>query len=598
MNPESSNKPDQNQLQGEIVPPDDTALPENLQPGDLQEDLQEDLSENLEDKALSEDQALFEDPEDSEDLEDRDAKSDRDLPENTPLPADTALAEDRGLSEDISFPDERSPIDTIYDEEAPLKEDEVLASIDFDLTEEGRWLLKVVSGPNNGAEFVMQPESTYILGTDTQGCDIVFHDTSVSRQHARIAIGNDDSIAIEDLNSRNGTMLDGEPLEGKQMLEANTLVSLGTTSFVIFDREGQMQTVISPFLPSIAKALRHQQEPAAIIHSPPPPEEPPAPPSPPSTVPSEPIEAPKGAKTSLPVSVLIFSGVLAGVVLLVGWATTALFTDTPPPIEAKLDAGDQLDAIFKQYPGVRFSFNKATGKLLVVGHVLTSMERNQLIYDLQGIKAIRSVDENGLIIDELVWQEANQILAKTPNWRGVNIHSPKAGSFVLSGYLQSREQADRLSDYISANFTYLDLLEKRIVVEEEVITAVGNALRNSGFKDIQVRMRDGELTLSGGVPLGKKGEFETLLESFQEIPGVRSVKNLVVNLAPEQSIINISDKYQVTGSSTQDGVNYNVVITGRILSQGDIVDGMKIERITPRTILLEKDGIKYRIDYH
>ncbi len=47
---------------------------------------------------------------------------------------------------------------------------------------------------------------------------------------------------------------------------------MGTTSFVLYDREGEMQTIISPLLPSIVKVLKDEEnkkqevkeEPAAI----------------------------------------------------------------------------------------------------------------------------------------------------------------------------------------------------------------------------------------------------------------------------------------------------------------------------------------------
>ena len=47
--------------------------------------------------------------------------------------------------------------------------------------DDARWMLKVVSGPNSGAEFNMQKASTYILGKDPSLCDIVFQDLSVSQ---------------------------------------------------------------------------------------------------------------------------------------------------------------------------------------------------------------------------------------------------------------------------------------------------------------------------------------------------------------------------------------------------------------------------------
>ncbi|MBA3816315.1 MAG: FHA domain-containing protein, partial [Parachlamydiaceae bacterium] len=108
------------------------------------------------------------------------------------------------------------PHDSIFSDESSDKD--AIAQINFGLIDTGRWLLKVISGPNNGAEFSMATDSSYLLGTDPNSCDIVFHDTSVSRQHARISIAQDDTLTVEDLKSRNGTTVDGESLLGKQPL--------------------------------------------------------------------------------------------------------------------------------------------------------------------------------------------------------------------------------------------------------------------------------------------------------------------------------------------------------------------------------------------
>ncbi len=43
----------------------------------------------------------------------------------------------------------------------------------------------------------MQAGNNYVIGTDPQTCDIVFHDTSVSRQHARISVTPEDTLFIE-----------------------------------------------------------------------------------------------------------------------------------------------------------------------------------------------------------------------------------------------------------------------------------------------------------------------------------------------------------------------------------------------------------------
>lgn len=491
---------------------------------------------------------------------------------------------------DFAAPPEDETYDSIFSEEAKAG----LAEINFDFSETGRWLLKVISGPNNGAEFSMQAGNTYLVGTDPNTCDIVFHDNSVSRQHARIQLSESEEITIEDLKSRNGTLIDGEEIQGKVKLEPNAMVGLGTTSFIVYDREGEMQTIISPLMPSIVKALQLKEEAknaeaaakaaakeaeeAAKIAA------------------AQPVEKPQ-EKVNNALGAFILIAIITGLFVLVGIGTTTLFKSEPVVSQDLIDSDRLLQTAISPFSGIKYTFNKNTGVLLLVGHVITPSEKNQLMYNLQGMKFIKSIDDSGVIIDEYVWRELNPLLAKNPAWSSVNIYSPSPGHFILSGYLQTRKQSEQLWDYISSNFPYLDLLERKLVVEEDVISQVSVSLQKEGFKDVSALMTNGELTLSGFIPSGKDSIYSALVNDFKQIPGVRGVRSFVSEQAPEASMINLSDRYEVTGSSAIGKGNISVVINGRIYSRGDTLDGMNIISIKSNVIFLERDGIKYRIDY-
>lgn len=474
--------------------------------------------------------------------------------------------------------------DSVYEEGSSDKH--ALAEINFGLLDTGRWLLKVIGGPNNGAEFSMQTGSSYIIGTDPNVCDIVFHDTSVSRQHARVSVGQDDTLTIEDLKSRNGTNVDGEPLKEKRNLPPNMIVSLGTTSFVVFDREGQMQTIISPLMPSIVKTLKEEpkkaEEGAAAGAA--------APVAPVETKPPETHHA-----TTLGAFILI--GILTGLFVIAGIGTSTLFKSEPVTVAQAVDANQSLDTALAPFPSVKYTFNKNTGQLLLVGHVLTSTDRSQLLYSLQGLRFIKSLDDSGIVIDEYVWREINQIIEKNPEWKGINVMAPSAGHFVVSGYLQKKSQAESLSEYLSSNFPYPDLLDKRIIVDEEIVSSINNLLVNKGLKGLTVKLDNGEVILSGAVAIGELGKIDAVVPEIKEIRGVRSVRNQATEQAAELSLINISDKYDVTGVSNQGG-KLSVVINGRILMKGDALDGMTITNIQSNVIFLERGGTKYRIDFN
>lgn len=478
--------------------------------------------------------------------------------------------------------------DSIFDENSPAGKD-ALAEINFELVDTGRWLLKVIGGPNNGAEYAMQASNSYVIGTDPNSCDIVFHDTSVSRQHAKVTVTDEETLFIEDLKSRNGTLLDGESLKGKKQLNPNTLVSMGTTSFIVYDREGEMQTIISPLLPSIVKVLQ-KEEPKKT-------EEQEALNKKAEAAESAPFELPDKEKPAHNIGGLVVITIVTAIAAIVGIGVTTLFRGEPVVVSEQVDYDKALSDVMAPFSSTKWSFNKTTGRLFLVGHLLTQGDRNQLLYNLQGLKFIKGYDDSGVIIDEYVWQDINQLLANNPNWRGITVQAPSPGHFVLLGYLQTRKQAEQLSQYMSENFRYLDLLENKIVVDEDVISQVTSNLQNLGLKNLAVQMSNGELTLSGKVPTNKTAELTKMLDTFKNIPGVRVVKNYVTEMSPEASLVNISDKYTVTGYSHAGNRNLNVVISGRILSKGDQLDGMTITAIKPNAIFLEKDNIKYQIDY-
>jgi len=496
-------------------------------------------------------------------------------------------------SDPAAHPEQDTEHSSIFDEEQTNARSG-LAEISFDMAGAGRWLLKVIGGPNNGAEFSMQADQSYTIGTDPNSCDIVFHDNSVSRQHARITIVDDEKLEIEDLKSRNGTLVDGVQLESKQPLTPNALVSMGTTSFIVYDREGQMQTIISPLLPSIVKALQQKEEAkrdkeAAALAA------------------KLGAEAPKPVEVQKPkeqannaVGAFLMLSLITGLIVVIGIGATTLFKSEPVVTQDHIDTDRILNDVMKPFPSVRYTFNKNTGVLFLVGHVLTANDKNQLMYSLQGLNNfIRTIDENGVVINEYVWREINPMIARRPGWGGISISSPTPGRFVLQGYLKTRQQAEELWDYISNNFSYLDLLERRIVIEEDVISQVNTALQNEGLRGVAVQLSNGELSLTGVIPTGKQTVLATLVDDFKKITGVREVRSFVTEQAVDESVVNLTDKYEITGfSHTGDAADLSVLINGRVLARGDTLDGMTITSIKPNAVLLENNGTKYRIDYN
>ena len=406
-----------------------------------------------------------------------------------------------------------TPPEAQFDDQAPTGKD-ALADINYDMIDTGRWLLKVIGGPNNGAEYAMQTSNTYTIGTDPNTCDIVFHDTSVSRQHARITVGDDDKMAIEDLKSRNGTLVDGETLKTKKNLSPNIVVSVGTSSFTIYDREGEMQTIISPLLPSIVKVLQKEEPKPAVLEKT----------AAEIALAKREDEERRAVETRMAhekashnFSKFLLSAILTGLLLIVGIGTATLFKGEPVVQENTIDYNKILSDALAPFPSIKWSYSPSTGRLLLIGHVLTTNDRNQLLYNLEGLRFIKNIDDSGLIIDEGVWQEINQLLANNSGWKGITVQATSPGKFVLTGYLQTRKQAEQLYQYMSENFRYLDSLDRKVVVDEDVIQQASVVLSDLGIKNLAVQMSNGELTVSGNLPAVNEGKFDTLGREYQNL---------------------------------------------------------------------------------
>jgi type III secretion system YscD/HrpQ family protein len=293
---------------------------------------------------------------------------------------------------------------------------------------------------------------------------------------------------------------------------------------------------------------------------------------------------------------MAIAGLLALLVIIAIASMMALFNTQTVAVSTKNESEDVRDTL-KGFDDIQFSFNPANGKLFLVGHVLTSVDKQELLYKVNNLPFVQSVDDN-VVIDEYVWQNMNALLMSNSEWQGVSFSSMAPGRFVMKGYLETNEQAQALVDYVNVNFPYLDRLENRVVVEGNLSTQIQSIITEKGFSGVTFQLTNGELVLAGRVDQKQVASYTGTVEFFKALPGIRAVRNYVVYTSADTSRIDITQQYRVSGYSKQDNVDMFVVINGKIFSVGDVMDGMMITNILPNMILLEKDGIKFRIGYN
>jgi pSer/pThr/pTyr-binding forkhead associated (FHA) protein len=87
--------------------------------------------------------------------------------------------------------------------------------------------LVISEGKEAGREFLFD-QGSVVIGR-TPECDVILYDSGVSRRHARIFVDGD-AIAIEDLGSSNGTLVNGAKVE-KRPLKDGDAITLGPVVF-------------------------------------------------------------------------------------------------------------------------------------------------------------------------------------------------------------------------------------------------------------------------------------------------------------------------------------------------------------------------------
>lgn len=484
---------------------------------------------------------------------------------------------------------EKSPtLDRLTDEPSDAVEplslsDEEISSLNEKENASNRWMIKVIAGPGSGAEFYMQASSSYIVGKDPALCDILFQDMSVSRQHAKLELDENQNLFIEDLGSRNGVLVNGEMIAEKKQIASQDLITIGTTSFLAIDQEEVHETIYSPPTQTRAEEYESQEEELAA--------------SAPRQAKSRRAQEEQNWKQMrIPKRHLVGAAALASALLFGVIATLTLFQSETIEVE-KRDYNKEISELLETHKDIQFVFNAPTGRLFIVGHVLTQIEREELLYKLQSEPYIRSIDDN-IVVDELVRQNMNDLLASNPAWNTVSIVSLAPGKFALRGYMPDPQDAEALEDYINRNFPYTDKLSSQVAIESVLQLKIQNMLLEKGMNSVSFQLINGELLLSGILNSKQENELKHLIQDLKGLQGVRSVNNLVLLTSADTSIFDLSSKYSVMGYSKSGDNNIYVVINNKVLSKEDSLDGMLITDITANEVILEKDGLKFKINYN
>lgn len=97
-----------------------------------------------------------------------------------------------------------------------------------------------ISGPRTGLSFLIEPDTAITLGRSPEA-DIQVVDTGISRNHINMRFDGS-SVIVKDLNSANGTYVNGTKLTGKIEIKNGDQVSIGVSTVLKFSLNNQLDT--------------------------------------------------------------------------------------------------------------------------------------------------------------------------------------------------------------------------------------------------------------------------------------------------------------------------------------------------------------------
>jgi len=102
------------------------------------------------------------------------------------------------------------------------------------------------------------PSSVTVIGR-RHDCDLCIPLTPVSRRHCQISL-NKDTLKVRDLDSRNGTYLNGKQINNETTIGAGDYLSIGPLTFLL-QIDGQPKEIVPPEQAKPAKGPSKQTKP-------------------------------------------------------------------------------------------------------------------------------------------------------------------------------------------------------------------------------------------------------------------------------------------------------------------------------------------------
>ena len=440
------------------------------------------------------------------------------------------------------------------------------------------WLLKVLNGPNAGAQILVSGEVT--MGTSIE-CDLILNDPHISPKHCQIKKGDEDEFEItpkEGLVFINGKKLEeatGKILVGEVLTIGSTHLTGGPSEqlwpSITIPQIQEIGGVWQPVMPVPGgAALVDKAQKDAVRDK----------------------KREKISKTSFRIIIFVAICALLGLVLfrvVVRRNRIVRRSEFRPssfekevvekPKDKQLIAEAAAKDLQKKIPKTYIKTLERNGEYMIYIYV-----NNQIQYDL----ARKIMNEQTTLVPSSIINiddidDSARAMMKALNF-SVDVRVDNRGKATWYGYLPNNEALDSIKNQIAKDIPAITEDEYHIILGDKAVKATHSILAKNQFGTVVAAAERNNITLAGVISSGDKARWNKTLKELERefLGGVKFVNMVTMNVsttkprgffnAPVVSISISSSPYVVLQNGER-------IFIGAPVNDGYVVDSITTEGI-------------------
>ena len=431
-----------------------------------------------------------------------------------------------------------------------------------------RFILKVLTGPNQGAELELSA-GAYMIGSADE-CDVNFSDALVAPRHLSVEL-SEDSIVAKRLDGK--VFVDGKPMvDTRQTIKFFQFVTAGSTYF-LFGPAGRdwPQGVPGPLPPLEPETETQPESPAPSTKGPEKPKD-------------EASPTDRAKKVAL-LTFLLFSVLAVSSFLLMSLDRR----DPPPPTTAESILPGVKATIQKQPYAEAVTVGIRNSRVFVSGFVRTNAEARQLRSLVTRPDGLVACD---VVSDEEILADVGEILDSFRS--GLRAKMDSAGGVEISGFAGDTDTWNQLRTILESDLPGYPRLKFSVVSGNQVISEGEAILRQSGLTSlIHLEATSAGLTASGSVPAMEAEAWAQAKDKIRsELPAGVTLKDQVTSGGDNSSV----DDYLLS-SISMGPLPWVTLRNGMKLFPGAVLpNGWTLQAIQPESVELRQGDDTITID--